>query len=81
MELSRKFWKIKDNKRTTNITCEILGRHQAHNLAKWSLYLNKKLKIVLHRENNMLNKQTEISNKCTHKKKYVMILYFLKNFL
>ena len=32
MELSRKFWKIKDNKRTTNITCEILGRHQARNL-------------------------------------------------
>ena len=28
-ELSNKFWRIKDNKHNTNITWEILSRHQA----------------------------------------------------
>ena len=30
-ELSNEFWKIKDNKRSANITWEILRRHQAYN--------------------------------------------------
>ena len=71
-ELSNKFWKIKDNKRSANITWEILDRHQAYNNTSSkrcsSLYLNEKLKIALHRNDNMLSKQTKILSKCRHKK-------------
>ena len=43
-ELSNEFWKIKDNKRTANITWEILCRHQAYNTSskKCLLCLNEK---------------------------------------
>ena len=59
-ELSNEFWKIKDNKLSGNLTWEILGRHQAYNTnsKRCSLRLNEKLKIALHRDNNMLNKLT-----------------------
>ena len=52
--LSNNFWRIKDNKHNTNVTWEILTRHQAYNTSSkiCSLCLNEKLKIVLHRDNN-----------------------------
>ena len=80
-ELSKKFWKIKDNERSTNITWEILGRHQAYNTSskRCSLCLNRKLKIVLHRNNNVLNRRTEILNKCRHKSKYSLISHDCKD--
>ena len=80
-ELSNEFWRIKDNKHNTNITWEILGRHQAYNTSskRCSLCLNEKLKIVLHRDNNMLNRRTEILNKCRHKNKYALISYDSKD--
>ena len=64
-ELSNEFWKISGKKRSANITWEILGRHQAYNLTsiRFSLCLNVKLKIALHRNNNMVNKRTEILKK------------------
>ena len=76
-ELSNEFWRIKDNKHNANITWEILGRHQAYNTRskRCSLCLNEKLKIVLHRDNNMLNRRTEILNKCRHKNKYALTSY------
>ena len=54
-ELSNKFWKMKDNKRTANITWETLGRHQAYSTSskRYSLCLNE---ITSHRNNNMLNR-------------------------
>ena len=75
-ELSNKFWRIKD-KLNAKITWEILGRHQAYNTTskRCSLCLNEKLKIALHKNNNMLNRQTEILDKCRHKNKYVLISY------
>ena len=80
-ELSNEFWKIKENKRSTNITWEMLGRHQAYNTSskRCSLYLNENLKIALHRDNNMLNRQTEILSKCRHKNKYALISYDSKD--
>ena len=60
-EPSKEFWKIKYKKRSTNITWKILGRHQAYDRSnkRCSLCLNEKLKIALHRNNNMLNRQTQ----------------------
>ena len=65
-ELSNEFWRIKDNKHSANITWDILGRHQAYNTSskRCSLCLNEKLKIALHRNNNMLNKRTKILKQC-----------------
>ena len=59
-ELSNELWKRKDNKLSGNLTWEILGRHQAYNTSskRCSLCLNEKLKIALHRDNNLLNKWT-----------------------
>ena len=80
-ELSNEFWRIKDNKHNANITWEILGRHQAYNTSskRCSLCLNEKLKIALHRNNNMLNRRTEMLNKCRNKNKYARISYNSKD--
>ena len=80
-ELCNEIWRIKDNKHNANITWEILGRHQVHNTSskRCSLCLNEKLKIALYRNNNMLNRRTEILTKCRHKNKYALISYDSKD--
>ena len=80
-ELSNEFRRIKDNKHNVNITWKILGRHLAYNTSskRCSLCLNEKLKIVLQRDNNMLNRRTEILNKCRRKNKYALISYDSKD--
>ena len=80
-ELSNEFWRIKDNKHNASLTQEILGRHQTYNTSskRCSLCLNKKLKMVLHRDNNMPNRRIEILNKCRHKNKYALISYNSKD--
>ena len=54
-ELSNKFWKMKDNKRSANITWGTLGRHQTYGTSSkiYSLCLNE---ITSHRNNNRLNR-------------------------
>ena len=58
-ELCNKFWKIKNSKRSLNITWGILSRNQAYNTGskRCSLCLNEKLEIALHRSNNMCRKK------------------------
>ena len=41
--------------------------------------LNEKLKIALYRDNNLLNRRTEILNKYWHKIKYALISYDSKD--
>ena len=55
-DLSKEFWRIKDNKRSANIIYDILGRHQAYSTSSkgCSLCLNEKLKKALRRNKNML---------------------------
>ena len=43
------------------------------------LYLNKKLAIALHKDDNMLNKRSEIISKCRHKNKYMLASYDSKD--
>ena len=80
-ELSNEFWKIKYNKCSTNITWQILVRHQAYNTSskRCSLCLNEKLKKALHVNNNIINRRTEILNKCRHKDKHALISHDSKN--
>ena len=58
-----------------------LGRHQAYATCskRCSLCLNETLKIVLYRDNNMVNRRTEILNKCRHKNKYALISHDTKD--
>ena len=41
--------------------------------------LNEKLAIALHKEDNMLNKRSEIISKCRHKNKYILASYDSKD--
>ena len=79
-----RYWAIhqisenKDNNHHANITWEVLARHHAYN-TRSKTWWNEKQKIALHRNNNMLNQQTEILNKCRHRNKYALISYDSKD--
>ena len=66
--------KIKASKEEPVFEWKNLGQHQPYNVnTKWCLLcLNEKLQITIYRENNMLNKRTEIISKCRHRNKYAL---------
>ena len=66
--------KIKASKEEPVFVWKNLGQHQPYNVnTKWCLLcLNEKLQITIYRENNMLNKRTEIISKCRHRNKYAL---------
>ena len=76
-ELSNKFWKIKDNKTQRKHNMGDFRQTPTYNTTskRCSLCLNEKLKIALHRNNNMLNRRTEILNKGRYKNKYALISF------
>ena len=76
-ELSNNFWKIKDNKTQRKHNMGDFRQTPTYNTTskRCSLCLNEKLKIALHRNNNMLNRRTEILNKGRHKNKYALISF------
>ena len=43
------------------------------------LGLNEKLAIMLHKEDNILNKRTEIVSQCRHNNKYDLAIYDTKD--
>ena len=58
----------------TNRWKSINTHTHAHTSSKrFSLYLNKKLKIKLHRNSNMLKYANRIRNKCRRRNKYALI--------
>ena len=69
--------KIKASKEEPVFVWKNLGQHQPYNVnTKWCLLcLNEKLQITIYRENNMLNKRTEIISKCRHRNKYALASY------
>ena len=76
-QLSNELWNIKASKEEPVLVWKILGQYQPHNVnTKRCLpCLNEKLQIAIYRENNMLNKQTEIFSKCRHRNKYALASY------
>ena len=50
---------------------KMLGQYQPYSVStkRCLLCLNEKLQITIYRGNNMLNKRTEIINKCRHRRK------------
>ena len=71
-EFSTKFWKIKLKNYVPQIKWRILRKCSRFKRASLgcSLYLNKKLEIALSKENNLLNKRTELISKCRRVNKH-----------
>ena len=70
-ELSNEYWNINLASKTSNISWEILGTHKSYNQSskRCLLCLNEKLAIALHKNDNMLNKRSEVMSKCRHRSK------------
>ena len=56
-------------------------KHQTYNpnTKRCSLCLNKKLEIAGYKGHNLLNKRSEIINKCRHRNKFALALYDRKD--
>ena len=80
-ELSNEYWNIISANKTSNISWEILGTHKSYNQnsKRCLLCLNEKLAIALHKDDNMLNKRSEIISKCKHRNKYMLASYDSKD--
>ena len=72
-ELSNEYWNITSANKTSNVSWEILGTQKSYNQSskRCLLCLNEKLAIALHKDDNMLNKRSEIISKCRHRNKYM----------
>ena len=80
-ELSNEYWNIISANKTSSISWEILGTHKSYNQSskRCLLCLNEKLAIALHRDDNMLNKRSEVISKCRHRNKYMLANYDSKD--
>ena len=74
-ELSKKYWKVKQQNGTPRIRWKVLKKCQAYNQKKKQciLCLNEKYKID--KGDNLLNKRTEILGTCRHRNKYKLKNY------
>ena len=74
-KLSQYFWDLKDNGKSPsmdNISWEILQKSTPYvcGSRRCDLCLSEKLHIILNRSHDLLNKRTEIANKCRHNSKF-----------
>ena len=67
-ELSKEYWDIKRNNFIPKVTWSIVRECPPYSLSKRKCYLclNEKLEINLYKGNNLLNKRSELINKCKH---------------
>ena len=84
-ELSNEIWKLKEQqqkKKNVDISWETLEKFSTRTKASTNqcmLCLNEKLAIPLHKEDNILNKRTEIISKCRRSIKYNLANYDTKD--
>ena len=71
-ELSNDIWKFKEQ-------WEVLVIHQSYNTKRYILCLNEKLAMALQKQDNILNKRTEIITKYRHSNKYKLANYDSKD--
>ena len=74
-KLSQYFWELKEHGRSPtmdDISWSILQKSRPYvcGSRKCDLCLSEKLHIILNRSNDLLNKRTEIANKCRHNSKF-----------
>ena len=80
-ELSKEFWTIKRNEFRPKVSWRILRRCPPYNLnqRKCFLCLNEKLEIASYKGKNLLNKRSELINKCRHQNKHTLLRYDSKD--
>ena len=80
-ELSNESWKLKEQNKNFDISCEIPGIRQSYNTAtkRCMLCLNEILAIALHKQDKILNKRTGIINKSRHSNKFNLANYDTKD--
>ena len=80
-ELSNEYWNITSANKTSNISWEILRTHKSCNQSpkRCLLCVNEKLAIALYKDDNMLNKRSDIISNCKHRNKYMLASYDSKD--
>ena len=76
-ELSKEYWKIKHNHFTPTVTWRVIRKCAPFNTTKRKRYLclNEKLDIASYKGDNLLNKRSELINKCRHQNKFTVLRY------
>ena len=73
-ELSKKYWEIKNDGKSPNVSWQILktvGKYK-NGQRTCNLCLTEKLFIIKCRDKHLLNSRSEISSKCRHKRKFLL---------
>ena len=76
-ELSNKYWNTISASKTLNISWKIFRTHKSFNQRskRFLLCVNEKPVITLLKDDYMLNKRSEVINKCRHRNKYILDNY------
>ena len=80
-ELAKEIWKIKSKNYTPTISWKIVRKCLPFNpcVKRCHLCLNEKLEIALFKEENLLNKKSELISKCRHQNKFMLIKHDSKD--
>ena len=80
-ELSKEYWDIKRNNFIIKVTWSIVRECPPYSLSKRKCYLclNEKLEINSYKGNNLLNKRSELINKCRHLNKHTLLRHDTKD--
>ena len=68
-ELSNGYWNIISANETSNTSWEILGIRKSYN------HSSKRCLPCLHKDDNILNKRSEVKSKCRQRNKYLLVSY------
>ena len=80
-DLSKKYWTIKHNHFTSKVTWRIISKCAPFNTTKgkYCLCLNENLEIASYKEENLLNKRSELTSKCRHQYKFTLLRHDSKD--
>ena len=80
-ELSKEYWTVKRNHFTPKVTWRIIRKCAPFNTTKRKCYLclNEKLEIALYKGDNLLNKRSELINKCRYQNKFTLLRHDSKD--
>ena len=80
-ELSKEYWTIKRNHFTPKVTWRIIRKRAPFNTTKRKCYLclNEKLEIASYKRDNLLNKRSDLINKCRHQNKFTFLRHDSKD--
>ena len=80
-ELSKEYWTIKHNHFTPKAIWRIIRKCKPFNTTKRKCYLclNEKLEVALYKEDNLLNKRSELINKCRNQSKFTLLWHNSKD--